>query len=157
MGVVFTRDSNYAKEQCRWNALPSEFGPGGRPFVQREYPMMTYKAARVEGKGIVVTDQHVVQDEQELRNLESRGFYGVKDGQPGHVRAIAAIEHEQLVHGTLAAERNWEIAHGRISEKAAAEVRAHEEAHGATHMPEVPRTPIKRRGRPVKAKEPVSA
>ncbi len=148
MGVEYGKDSNYAKEARRWEATHTEFGPPGRPWVYREFPKMLYKAANVDGK-IKIADRVTVHTEDEQRNMESRGFVFGPDN------AIKAVETEQhLVHGTLAAEREWQIQHGRISEKAVAEVRAAETAVGAVHLPDVPITPIpahRKRGRPKKA------
>lgn len=144
MGVVFAPETQYAKEMRKHEAWPTQFGPGERPYLFREFPKRLYKAERVQGKGIVITEAHTVNDDTEERNLQSRGFYF------GQKAAIEAIEKEQLVHGTLAAEREWQIQHGRISDKATAEVRQAEEAHGSTHMPDVPEAPIKKRGRPKK-------
>ena len=142
MPVVFTQESAYAKEMRRHEAHHSQFGAPGRPYEYREFPKRLYKATRGE-KGITF-DGYTVNDEHEQRNLQSRGY---SLSQPD---AIVALEREHTEHGKLAAERNFEIAHGRISEKAAAEVRAAEAEHGSTHMPVMPEAP-KKRGRPAKS------
>lgn len=147
MAVVFTQDSEYAKEMRKWNAIHTEFGPPGRPYVFREFPKMLYKAERVDGQ-IRIVDKQQARDEHEQRNLQSRGFH---DGQK---EAIEAIEQEQTLHGVLAAEREYQVQHGRLSQGAVAEVRQAEAAHGARHLPDVPETPIpahRKRGRPSKA------
>ncbi len=140
MPVEYGRDSNYAKEMRQWEASNSEFGPAGRPYTFLDYPKMLYKAERTAEKGVVITESKVVHDSDEQRNMESRGFHF---GQDAAIQAITV--DEQRLHGTLAAEREWEIQHGRISEKATAEVRAHEADHGARHLPMIPETPIKRK------------
>ena len=145
MAVEFGVESNYAKESRKWEAHHGKFGAPGRPYTFQEYPKRMSKAERVPGKGIQIVDAQTANDIHEERNLQSRGFYMGQDV------AIQAIEHEQLEHGTLAAEREYEIQHGRLSEKAAAEVRAAEAEHGATHLPMIPETPIKKCGRPKKA------
>lgn len=142
-GIQLGPDSGYGKEMRKWEAYPSQFGPGEKPYVFREYPKMLYKAARVAGKGIQVVETFVVGNDLEQRNMESRGFHGAQE------EAISAIEREQAEFGKLAAEREFEIQRGRLSERAAAEVRAAEAEHGASHLPTVPETPIRRRGRPV--------
>lgn len=139
MAVVFTQESEYAKEMRKWNAHHTAFGAPMRPYVFREFPKRLYKADRKDGK-IVIVDAQTAGNEDEERNLQSRGFYLGQDA------AIAEIERQQLEHGILAAEREYEIQHGRLSAKATAEVRAAEEEHGARHLPEVPR----KRGRPRK-------
>ena len=150
MGVAHSADSEYVKELQRWEGH-KYFGdlPPGRPYVYREYPTRMYKAGRnAEGKSAIV-DAQTANDEHERRNLESRGF--VVGGQAAAMEAFEAQEREIA---TLAAERNYEIAKGRLSEKAAAEVHAHEAAAGARHLAEIPETPIKRRGRKPKAESP---
>lgn len=145
MGVVFTQESNYAKEMVKHEAYPTQFGPPGRPYVFREYPKRLYKADRVDGQ-IKIVDAQTAHDDHEERNLLSRDFHFGPD------KAMQAIEQQQLTHGTLAAEREWQIQHGRVSEKAASEVRAAEAEHGARHLPDVPETPVRRRrGRQPKA------
>ena len=142
-GIELGPSSGYGKEMRRWEAYSSQFGAGEKPYVFREYPKMLYKAARVDGKGIQIVERHVVNDDLEQRNMQSRGFHFAQE------EAIAAIEAEHTEFGKLAAEREWEIQHGRLSERAVAEVRAAEAERGASHLPEVPRTPIRKRGRPV--------
>lgn len=106
---------------------------------------MVYRFKQEPGKGIVLDESHIVNDEHEQRNMQSRGFH-LTQGD-----AVAAVEKEHTEHGKLAAEMNFEIKHGRISPAAAAEVEAAREEYGTRHMPVVPETPIKRRGRKPKA------
>lgn len=137
--------TEYAKEMRKWEAFPSVFGPGERPYQFREYPKRMYRCEYVQGKGIDIVESHDVGDIHEERNLLSRGFSSTL--QEAHDVAQAAITEA----ATLAAERNFEIAHGRLSEKAAAEVRAVEAEAGAVHVPMIPETPIRRDpGRPPK-------
>ena len=139
MGVVFTPESNYAKEMVKHEAYPTRFGPGQRPFKHYEFPKMLYKATK--GGVLPEFDHTTVGDEDEQRNMQSRGYCLTQE------LALEALRDEHTEHGKLAAERNYEIAKGRISEKAAAEVRAAEEAHGAKHLPVVPETPIRPRAK----------
>lgn len=143
MGVVFTHESAYAREMRKWEAYPTQFGGGERQYQYREFPKTLYKLTHVSGKGLVIDDRVTVSDPDGERRENAKGFYVLTDAQ-------ARAERQQTEFGKLAAEREYEIAHGRISEKAAAEVRAAEAEHGATHLPVVPETPIKKRGRPVK-------
>ncbi len=142
--IDLPQSTEYAKEMRRWEATHTRYGPPGRQYAFQEFPKMVFKAARVDGKGIQIVDTHIVGNETEERNLQSRGFCVTQES------AIAAIEAEQTVHGTLAAEREYQIRHGRLSEPAVREVRSAEEAHGATHLADVPVTPIRKRGRPAK-------
>lgn len=144
MPVEWGQNSNYGKEMRRWESTHTQFGPPGRPYVFQEFPKRMYKAARIAGRGIEIVDAQTAEDDLQEANLRSRGFHFMQ------AAAIDAIRAEQTEHGTLAAEREWEIQHGRLSEHATAEVRAHEQAHGATHLPMIPETPIpttKKRGR----------
>jgi hypothetical protein len=147
--IVIPQNTPYAEEMRKHEAFPTEFGPGKRPYVYREFPKMLYKAVRKvddAGKSLGISyDNFTVNDEHEQRNMQSRGYATSQQD------ALADLEHEQTEHGKLAAERNFEIKHGRISEKAASEVRAAEAEHGARHLPVVAETPIKRRGRKPKS------
>jgi hypothetical protein len=134
------QSTEYAKEMRKWEAHHSKWGAPGRPFKFEEFPQQMYKARRGE-KGIEVEETRQAMNADEQRNLESRGFY------VGPKAAFDAVEKEQQVHGELAAEREYAIRHGRLSENAAAEVRQAEAAHGAKHLPDVPHTPVKRHRR----------
>lgn len=114
-------------------------GPPGRPYVYREYPKMVFKAGRVNGKH-AIDGQLVADDEQMERNLLSRGYH------PTQEKALDALAQDELTIAKLAAER----AHHerRMSPAAQAEAAAVDDAE-ASHVPEIPRTPI-RRGRPRK-------
>lgn len=136
--IQISQASEYAKEMRKWEAHHTKYGPRGRPYVFREYPKLLYKCEHVAGQGIQVIDKYQVNDSDQERNLNSRGFYELK-------KAYEQAEKQQTEFGTLAAERNFEIARGRISAKAAAEVRAAEAEHGSRHLPEVTEKP--RRGR----------
>ncbi len=142
--IIIPQNTPYASEMRKHEATYTEFGPGERPFVFREFPKRLYKATRgangPEFEGFTVNDDH------EQRNMQSRGF---ALSQP---LALEALSREHTEHGKLAAERNFEVKNGRISEKAAAEVREAEDAHGARHLPEVPAKPIRRRRGPNKPK-----
>lgn len=156
--IAIGPDSAYAKEMRKWESEHTRYGKPGRPYPYKpgdegyEFPRRLYKAVRrTDGPGIEY-EGFTVNNEDESRNMQSRGYCL---SQP---LALEALEAEQLEHGKLAAERNYEVAYGRISEKAAAEVRAAEAAYGARHLPMVPETPVKRKpGRPRKVVEPSGA
>jgi len=143
--IAISPSSAYAKEMAKWETTHTKYGPPGRKYTFQEYPKMLYKLKR--GNGLEIEATYTVQDADEERNLNSRGFLPLEE-------AAKAMAQEQTEHGKLAAEREYEIQHGRLSEKAISEVRAAEEAHGSTHMPVVPETPIpthRKRGRKPKA------
>lgn len=155
--IALSQSSEYAKEMRKHESTHTRYGPPGRPYVYREFGesgTVMYRAEHRSGTGIVIVDRHTVHDERQQQNMRSRGYYD----EP--TEAIAAIERQQTEFGRLAAERNFDIAHGRLSEKAAAEVRGHEADHGARHLPAIPETPIpahRKRGRRPKAVAPVEA
>lgn len=134
--IIIPQGTPYAEEMRKHEAHYTVFGAPGRPYVYQEFPKRLYKA--VSGAHGVTYQGFTVQTEEEQRNMQSRGY------APSQPEALAALEQEQLEHGKLAAERNWEIAHGRISERAAAEVRAAEAEHTG-HLPEVVAKPVRKR------------
>ncbi len=156
--IAINEGSPYGEELRKHEAHYTKWGPPLRPYPFKpgeagyEFPKMLYRAVRAtdetgKSRGISY-EGFVVNNDTELTNMCSRGY------SLSQSLALEALEREQLEHGTLAAERNYEIKHSRISEKAASEVRAAEAEHGARHLPMVPETPIKRRGRPRKVSVP---
>jgi len=146
MPVLHAPESQYAKEMRKWEAHHTQYGPPGRPFVHREFPKMLYLAGRNDKGKIVLIDRQVARDEDEERNLKSRGFVFGPD------KAIAACEAAEVEIAKLAAERNF--LERRMSEKAQAEAARVNDAAGARHVPVVPETPIpthRKRGRKPKA------
>lgn len=141
------QSTEYAKEMRKWESQHSKYGPPGRPYKFEEFPKRMYKAAHVPGKGTEIAEALDANDALEEQNLLSRGFHSSLQA------AADAVVKAHQTHGELAAERNFEIAHGRISEGAAKEVREAEEAFGARHLPSVPVTPKNRGGRPKKKAE----
>jgi hypothetical protein len=104
-----------------------------------------YLVKRAEtGGGVEVVHSARAESEGEMRNFQSRG-YG--NGLAAAAEALEAGEQERAV---LAANR----VHGeqRMSEAARAEA-AEADAATADHLPSIPETPIKRRGRPVGSKK----
>lgn len=132
MPVIHTPDTPYAKEMARHEAIHTKYGAPGRPYQFREYPTRMYLAVRASD-GTPTIQGETANDEHERRNLESRGF--VHGGQGAAIEALDARETE---HGKLAAERAYDVAKGRLSEKAVREVQFVEEAAGAMHVPEIP-------------------
>lgn len=145
MPVRWAPESEYSKERVKWEAYPTELGPPGRPFQFYPYPMMLHKGGRRDGMTPDIVDSQIATTDLERANLLSRGFC------ESPVDALAAFHAEELEHAKLAAERNWDVKN-RLSAKAGAEVAAAEAGH-AGHLPTMPHTPLKKRGRPAKQKE----
>ena len=134
--ILHSPDSAYAKEMTKWEAQGSTMGPGLRPYVKRDFPMMMHKAGRLSGGGIGIIDTYIVDEKQHPRYVQS----GFRDTP---LEAIEAYEAEQLEFAKLAAERNFEVR--RMGTHAQAEVATAEAAAGARHLPTIPETPIKPR------------
>lgn len=135
MGVVFTQESEYAKEMRKHEALHTQYGAPMRPYVFCEYPTRMYKAGRDKGGKIAILEAMTARDETERQNLESRGF--VHGGQGA---AIKAWEAEEFSRAELAAERNY--VEKRMSPKAQAEAQAADDEAGAQHLASVPELPV---------------
>lgn len=149
MGVMYPPESEYAKERVKWEAQRTEMGPGLRPYVYRDYPMMLHRAGRPDnGLGAhIIAETVCVESENEEANFTGRGFRRTP------LEAIRYLDDLQKECGDLAAELNYEQKN-RLSANAGAEVEAARIAHVGVsrHMPMVPETPIKKR-RTRKAKE----
>lgn len=136
--IIIPQGTPYAEEMRKHEANYTTFGAPGRPYVFQEFPKRLYKAVSGTSRGVEF-EGFTVNDANEQRNMQSRGYC------LSQAEAMEALEREQLEHGKLAAERNWEIQHGRVSERAAAEVREAEAEYGARHLPEVPAKPVRKR------------
>lgn len=141
MAVLHPPESAYAKERVKWEAQGTEMGPGGRPFVFHRYPMMMHKAGRPEnGLGPhVITESREVSGENAQTALEHEGF------RETPLEAIDAFEAQTVEIAKLAAEIEYDKKH-KLSPGAVAEVEQAQAAHRG-HMPTVPETPIKPRGK----------
>lgn len=132
--IAISPSSGYAKEMRKYEAHHSKYGPGERPYKFHEFPKMLYKG--VQGG----TCEHVtVGNDDEQRTYEAKGYAATQE------RALELLERDVRDAGTASAERNFEIEKGRISPRAAAEVRAAEAEHGAKHLPEVAEKPRRKR------------
>ena len=151
MSVLYPPETEYAKERVKWEAQNSELGPGKRPYVYREWPSRIYLAGRpANGLGPhCIVEELEVGSEVEFEPYRQRGF------RQKPLEAIEYLTKQQDEFSRLAAELNHEQKN-KLSEKASAEVDAARTQHVGTishHMPMVPETPIKKRGRKPKVKE----
>src|SRR5205814_9565770 len=99
MSILWSVDSEYSRERCRWETTHTQFGPPGRSLIFQEFPLMVYRAKRAESGGKPILEHHIVGDEQEERNLLSRGFVR------GPEQAIARLEYHEQDVGRGAADR----------------------------------------------------
>lgn len=151
MGIVRGQEDGYVKEMARWEGRPvyvngsyiepvpfSEGGKGGAPF--QEYPKMLFQADSFDGGPRISGTKIVHHAEGEALAL-GQGWCLTQEA------AIAAVGARHLMNAKLAAER----AHNErwMSEGARAEAQAIDEAT-IQHVPMIPETPIRRRGRPKK-------
>src|SRR5216117_3722979 len=139
MGVMWSQDSGYATERRRWETTHTEFGPPGRSLVFQEFPLMVYRAKRAETGGKPILEHHIVGDEQEERNLLSRGFVR------GPEQALARLEYQEQELARAAAERAY--ADQRLSDKAKQEAAKVDEST-IQHLGEIPEKKIKHRTKP---------
>ena len=161
-GVIYSPASEHSKELSRWEMKPLDNGSvtqamidgakaagmhHGR-FDNPEFPKAMYRAVQTpngikmereaDGRMASVTAHSDV----EQRNLESRGYH---TSEPAAMQAIQ--DYNDKVLAPAAAERAYQDR--RMSAKAQAEAEAIDNST-ARHLGEVPREPIKRRGRPAK-------
>ena len=148
MSVLISPDSVYGKEAWKWEHHIGETHPsdptihGMRPREFQAYPAMLYRATQ---KNPWKFDSHLAESPEDQRIMEDQGFHA-----GGRGVAAEAFERREVEIAKLAANRNWNDRN--ISEAARAEVNAHEEA-SSKHLPEIPVTPIKKRGRPAKVQD----
>ena len=142
MSVVHPPESEYAKEMRKWEAFPSQYGPAGRPYEYKEYPVMMYKITEINP---LKYEYQQAADENEKRNFLSRGWaVGLKGAEE-------AYHAQSLEVAKAAANRAYH--EQRMSPEAQAEARAYE-AEQDGHVPVIPEVPIRRKpGRPAKVKE----
>jgi hypothetical protein len=163
MGVIITEESALGQEMAKWEQFHTKYGPPGNPYRYQEYPRMLYKAQkRPDGKVLCMDSaphryaflddatymravdaaevftrqcQRIVNSDSERADAEREGWC---------VTAQAALEyHEKLEQaiGDAAAHRAYEDR--LMSDRAKAEAKAADDATHE-HVPEVPRTPIRR-------------
>ena len=138
--ILWSPDSDYAKERRKWEAQHTQFGAPGRPFVYAEYPLMLYRAKRrPEGGKDPILEHFTVEDDQQERNMQSRGWVRGPDN------AIKALEETERGLAQAAAERAYQDT--RLSERAQAEATAVDETT-IQHLGEIPETPIHKKGWP---------
>jgi len=102
-----------------------------------EYPLMIYRAKRPPQGGREPIIEHVIVDnEQEERNMASRGFVRGPD------HAVEALEASERELARAAAERAY--SDQRMSARAKAEAETADEQTIA-HLGEIPETPIRKR------------
>jgi len=130
MAILHSQDSAYAVERRKHEALHSEVGPPGRPYVFYEYPTMMYKAGLDSTGKVAIVDSKIAETPTERSGLEQLGF--VHGGQGA---AVAAFEKQRQEFSVVAAEVNWQDRN--MSEKAKAEAEAFK-SHSTEHQPTIP-------------------
>jgi len=132
-GIVHNPASAYSREMAQWEMGYSPYGPPGRPREVvgfQPYPARFYKVTRSEKTGkIVVEHEQNAADENEARNLQSRGYV------QGLGEAYAALEAAEQNLAVEAAVHERQKLH--MSDKARAEAAAYE-ATTAKHVAEIP-------------------
>lgn len=129
MPVLYSPESAYAKEAVKWEGQYSQYGPPGRPFTFAEFPKRLYRASRPATGGKVTFEGLDVADEDEQRNMQSRGFCIGQDV------ALDALQREEFSIAQASAERAF--SDRRMSDKAQREA-DEADARTAAHLPEIP-------------------
>lgn len=146
MAVVYAPESAMGKELWKWDHTTAETHPldstihGMRPTEFQPYPAMGYK---VTNRNPLTFDSATAGSPREQSSLEDQGFvFG------GRLKAVDRYDAQQREFAKLAANRAY--SDRTMSEAAQAEAR---DADAATleHLPVIPETPVKRRGRKPKA------
>jgi hypothetical protein len=152
MGILLPASNGYMHERAKWETLPVKEGDsmimpltreegGVGPYTYQPYPAMLYKAGRPTGTSVEITGSQKAETEGAARLLEGQGWCRTP------LEAIQRVHDQDQELAIMAANRNaqdrW------MGEQAKAESQA-VETQSSQHLGEIPRTPIKKRGRPVK-------
>ncbi len=163
MPMLIVPETAEAAERRKWEAQYSPYGPGERPYVYREFPLMLHKAGKPLDRdgnpklgAADITDTKVVDSLDQETYWNGHGFYR------NPADAVEKFKAQEVEIAKLAAEINWDVKN-RLSPQAGAEVEAARQQHPGYHMPSVPETAVNRRiakavagakrGRPRKAAE----
>ncbi len=143
MPVLYAPESPESQERTKFEAQYSPWGPPKKPYVFGPYPMMLHKAgppSQLPGApatamgAITIVDTKVVASEGEGNHYREQGFRNTP------LEALNAYEAMIEEHAKLAANLEHQKKN-QLSERAAAEVQAAQDAHSG-HLPSVPVTPI---------------
>lgn len=152
MSIQRTQEDSWTKEMAKWESRPvlvngtyvqpipyEQGGRGGAPVT--EYPKMIYRAESADGAPRIAGCK-IVADESQERMACGQGWSVTQEA------ALEAVHAQQREFARLAANR----AHNErwMSDQAKAEAQAADEST-IEHLPVIPETPIKKRGRPVKS------
>lgn len=140
MAVLQSIDSAFSQEMVKHEATHTQYGAPKRPYVYREFPQMIFLAEAHTG-GPRICDMRTVDTADERANWESRGWHRTQEG------AIQVVKDAAQALAVAAAELNFDTAKRNTKAKDEAN-RVIEASEG--HIGEIPRTPIKPRGRPRK-------
>lgn len=136
MPVLHSPESAYSQEMRKHEAQHSQFGPPGRPYVKRDFPMMMHKASSPSA----IAETVIAADEKDADYHWHQGF------RPTPQEAFAALDRTQFEAAELHAEIEYEKKNTLMSDGAKRDVeRAEDAAPG--HLASVPVTPIKPRAR----------
>lgn len=145
MGLLISPETPYGKELWKWDHRSDEEHPsdpavrGMRPATFQPYPAMLYKATQ---KNPWVFEERTVPDDVAERLAVGQGFVPGGKGEAARV-----FDERQQGLAIAAAERNY--VDRNMGAKAQAERDVIEQG-SSTHLGEIPRTAIKKRGRPAK-------
>lgn len=151
MPVFIAPETTHGKELWMWDHYEDEIYPqsdpdkpirGKRKRGFQPFPVMLYKAGRNDQNQIdVIMPGKQAHSEAERAQLEREGYVIGPD------LAVAKAEALEQDIAVAAAERDY--TDRKMSPAAQAEARAYD-ASVAEHVAEIPRTPVRKRGRPRK-------
>lgn len=141
-GPLITPQSAEGIERRKWEQHYGPLGAPGNPYVFREYPKTLYKAGRPNKSNVEITGSITAKDAREEAVLKGQGWAVSQEA------AIQAVHEQHREFATLAAERHY---HEQFMSEAAQREAAAVDRETVQHVPVIPETPIKRRGRPKNA------
>lgn len=145
MSVMIAPDSAEGIERGRWDR-PKNTEVNGvkgmRCVGHEEYPKAMHKAGRPNMGNVQITGSMTVHSEAEELVMRGQGW------RANPADAVALVHAEHLEHAKLAANRAY---HEQTMSPAAQAEAAAKESGTVFHVPSIPETPIRRRGRPSRA------
>jgi len=160
MAVLIVQETAEAAERRKWEAQYSPYGPGERPYIYREFPLMLHKAGKpLDKDGNPKLGAYEIIETKSVDSLDQETHWNAYGFYRDPSLAVEQLKAQDTEIAKLAANLEYEKRF-KLSPNAVAEVEAAQNAH-AGHLPMVPVTAIrkrvskavdgaKKRGRPAK-------
>lgn len=147
MAIFIPPDSWEGKERAKWDRPRNQTVdgvPGMKNAGYEPYPKVLYRAGRPDHGNVKITGSLTVHSIEQEDVAKGQGWAESQE------QAIAAVHDRDTEYAKLAAERAYH--ERRMSEKAQQEAAA-VDSQTVYHVPVIPETPIRRRGRPARKRE----